>query len=197
MWAVWVLAALLLLLPGLLFLPVDVSLSVERDRTSTVRLGFKWMFIRFERPLDGVGGIGRKKRRKDRNPKRFGGFGDAVRGIRDASGVPGLAGWIGRFLVRLKSAVRLRVLAGRVRVGVDDPADTGRLWGVAGPVLAWCNRWPAIDVRAEPEFSGPCLEGEVRGTLRILPARIVWAFARTLLSVTAIRLGWAIVRRRA
>ncbi len=67
-----------------------------------------------------------------------------------------------------KDGVRLDV-----RVGLGDPADTGRLWALLGPCAALLQRVPDVAVAVEPEFEQATLEVDSSGALRLVPLRLV------------------------
>ena len=66
-------------------------------------------------------------------------------------------GFIGRVLaliVKMGSSLSIRKMTLNLRVGLDDPADTGCLFAVIAPVLVCLGTSTALAVSAEPEFSG-------------------------------------------
>lgn len=56
-----------------------------------------------------------------------------------------------------------------VRLGLGDPADTGRLWAVIGPLSGMLTRLSDIRIAIEPDFLDPTLEVDSTGTVRIIP----------------------------
>jgi hypothetical protein len=198
MWALW------LLIPAgglvaLLAVPADVSLEVEREERLRVRLGFRWLFVRLRHELDPttLGRSGERKPRKEKaKPAGMTRSIRSIRRIRAAGRVPGLWKAARRFLRRAASSVRPVEVAGRLRVGIGDPAETGRLWALAAPAALWLARRPWSDVTVEPDFSGAGVTGTLGGTLRLYPGRLVYAVLSTVLSPTAIRLALAVARNR-
>lgn len=67
-----------------------------------------------------------------------------------------------------KSHVRLRV-----RVGLDDPAATGQLWAVMGPLAALLGALDSVVVRIEPDFVREALEMDSSGRVRIVPLQLL------------------------
>jgi len=80
--------------------------------------------------------------------------------------VPGL-------LRGLAGPVRLERLWLEARLGLDDPAETGQLFGALTPlVYGLGGAWPGrVSVQLAPEFSGPVLEGQAELVLSVVPAR--------------------------
>ena len=73
-----------------------------------------------------------------------------------------------------------------MRLGLGDPADTGRLWAVVGPVNA-IARSRGADIRIEPDFLEPVLEIQADGHVAIVPLRILLLATGFVLSPPAIR----------
>ena len=190
------LVGLLALAAGTLAVPVDVEVRRPGGGLPTaVRIG--WLGGRVgweptageEAPPDGraaeeEAGEEPEEEKEERAPRRR----RALAALR----TPGLGPAAGRLLSRLAAAVRLRWVAARVRLA--DPADTGRLWGVVGPLAAtlpadWQGR---VDLR--PDFSPgePDLAGGMR--LRVVPLRLVAAVAGFVLSPAVVRAGWRAAR---
>lgn len=90
-------------------------------------------------------------------------------------------------LARAIGVERLRV---RLRLGLDDPADTGRLWALVGPLGAMAQNLRAAQVLLEPEFGGATFALRVQGCVCVVPLRlvaIVIAFALSPASMRAWR----------
>jgi hypothetical protein len=74
------------------------------------------------------------------------------------------------------SSVRLDRLTLAGRIGLDDPADTGQVWGLLVPLIQ-ILRGPRRRIDLAPDFSGPCLDLEATGEIAILPLRLIRAGA--------------------
>jgi hypothetical protein len=85
------------------------------------------------------------------------------------------------------SAIRFRRLRVAGRIGLEDPADTGVLWGHVAPFVYGLSA-PGRDIEVAPDFSGPCLDLEAHGDVAILPIRLLRA---------GVAFGWANVRATA
>ena len=186
MLALYVIVGLIVL--GILFLsiPVDMALELElQDKTRTrVRVG--WLFglvwkeirARKKRPAE------EEKKKRDIRP-----FITLIR----TRGMP-------RRLVKLFRQVlrrlHMRQLDGDVRLGLDDPADTGIVCSFAWPALAYLNSFRLLSVRFEPCFTEPLLELRMHGAMRVYPVEMAGpllsfavspAFLRAIMSVAASR----------
>lgn len=109
--------------------------------------------------------------------------------VRSVVAVDGVAGSLARLGARIVRYVHVDHLQVRAAFGLDDPADTGRLYGVAAPICvgAAVAGW---DVACQPLFSGPGLEGMFRMRIRTVPLLLAGAGMRFLLSPPVLRAGW-------
>ena len=191
MWTILLLALFLTFL-ALSFVPVDVSLEMERKRALSVKLGFRWLFVDLRRELTRTHPKARSERERPHRPR----FPTLLRTFAEIRKVPGLWAAVRRLVVRLASSVRVLEVTGRMRLGTGDPADTGRLWALVGPLVLWCNHWSPFDVGVEPDFSDACLTGTLGGTVRLYPARLAYSVSSVMFSITTVRLVLAVVRSR-
>jgi len=93
----------------------------------------------------------------------------------------------------LLRATRLRQLGLRLRLGLGDPAETGRLWAVVGPLNAMAQNLRNADVRIEPEFVDPVLEFDAHGRILLVPLQLLTLLIAFALSPAAIR-AWRVLR---
>jgi hypothetical protein len=98
-----------------------------------------------------------------------------------------------RFFIDLIHASHPRRLRLLMRLGLGDPADTGRLWALVGPLSAAAQNLPGAHVRIEPEFMDSVLEVRADGQLRLVPLQLICLAIAFVLSPPAIR-AWRIVR---
>jgi hypothetical protein len=188
-------AALLFVLFGLgalLFVPAEVSLEVKRTRTFSLVLGLRWFVVRLRREL--FTNVPKRKSRVEKVARRR--MRLSARTFVSVVRVPGLSTLFRILLARLAASVRLIRFAGWLRLGLGDPADTGRMWALASSLVLLANRCPRVEFGLEPEFSGPCLHGVLSGTIRFYPFRFAYGIASTLFSATAIRVALAVLRTR-
>lgn len=77
------------------------------------------------------------------------------------------------------------------RIGLDDPADTGILWALLGPVSAILATHRNSEISLEPDFLDPVFELQSSGTIRIVPLRHIYLTTKLLLSPTL----WSAISR--
>lgn len=63
-------------------------------------------------------------------------------------------------------------------VGLDDPADTGRLMGLIAPFRAFAGRLspgrhPKLAIQVTPDFSGPRFKGQCCASVQFVPLRLI------------------------
>lgn len=191
-----ILAASLCVVIVLLAIPVEVAFALEREQSTRGAVTILWMFgllrVRLDVPRATRGErAGVKGREVGR--RRFRGGGRALAMLRQ--GAFRRRAW--RSLRYLLRVLRPRDLSLRVRLGLGDPADTGRFWGVLGPVAALAQALDGADVRLEPEFVEELLHFQVRGRVAASPLRLLVIASGLALSPATMGAYWASRGRRA
>lgn len=191
--ALVVVAGLLGLLLLLLAVPVDLEFRLEGIEPFAGEVGVRWLFglVRFRIPVPRPGPRPEAKAKAARvRPRR------KARGRhRDVLAALGQAAFrrrvyrLVRGLVRAVHLHRLRLL---MRLGLGDPADTGRLWAVVGPLNAVAQLRNA-ELLIEPEFVDPVLEFRADGRLLLVPLRFLILAIAFALSPPTIR-AWRTVK---
>ncbi len=87
-----------------------------------------------------------------------------------------------RFIGNLWHAVHKKNLSLRVRIGLGDPADTGRLWGILGPTVGLVANVREASIAIEPEFLDATFELDGSGSVRIIPLQMAYLTMLLLLS---------------
>ena len=87
-----------------------------------------------------------------------------------------------RFIRAVWRAIHKQDLRLRMRIGLGDPADTGQLWALVGPLsgLLANNREASIEI--EPEFFDAIFELDSSGSIRIIPLQLLYLAVGLLLS---------------
>jgi len=87
-----------------------------------------------------------------------------------------------RFISDFWHAVHKRDISLRIRIGLGDPADTGQLWSVVGPLAAMLANIKETSVEIEPEFFDTTFELDGSGNIRFIPLQIIYLTIGMLLS---------------
>jgi len=160
-----VIAVLLVLVGAAVLLPLRLRLRGQADRTPRLRvdvypLAGEWLAI----PVFDTARKRAKKPRKSRT--RF-----AARSAKPASR------WTGRgflnLLVELISQFRIAWIRVEAEFGLDDPADTGALYGALVPFVYSGNHCAGIDLDIRPDFNRHHIAGRIDAAVDLVPIRLV------------------------
>ena len=99
----------------------------------------------------------------------------------------GLLSQLIRLLRDIFSQVRIRKLETNLRLGLDNPADTGLLFALIGPAIPFLCLSLPYRIRVEPSFDKAAFEGYLDGSVRLWPIRLVRAFMRFFFSLATVR----------
>jgi len=194
-----VLGVLLALLIVLLAIPLTIVFSIHRNQVTQGLIRFGWLFglVRFQltlphdsgdkteagstaRPGKQVKAGSTQPRKKKRN----------VQGLFDLLRQPIFRRRTMQFIRDVLAATHARDLFFRLRVGTGDPADTGRLWAIIGPLAGLLRSIKTVDAYIEPEFMEPLLEIETRGRFRLVPIQFIVLLIGFLLSLAILASGF-------
>jgi hypothetical protein len=78
-----------------------------------------------------------------------------------------------RLLRRLLHRIRFEHLELQARVGLGDPADTGRAWAVLGPAGVLLAALPRARIRIDPDFTAEVFELDGSGRVRVVPLVLI------------------------
>jgi hypothetical protein len=186
-WLAGIAAALVLLLA----VPVDVGFEVHRrERTeSRVRLGWLWGRVRIPVPAGGR----KARRKKPKRPRKPGRPSGARRALAVLTS-PRFPGRVLRLMRGLLRRIRFTTLELSARLGFDDPADTGRLWGLLGPVSALLTLPAPARVELVPAFDEALFHLDARGEARVVPGAVLLTVLAFVLAPATLRAAWAGVR---
>lgn len=71
-------------------------------------------------------------------------------------------------------ACRKRDLYLRIRVGLGDPAETGQLWALCGPLSGWLASIEGASIALEPEFVDAVFELDSSGKISVIPLQLLY-----------------------
>ena len=87
-----------------------------------------------------------------------------------------------RFIGDLWRAIHKKNVSLRVRVGLGDPADTGQLWAIVGPIAGLLATVQGAAIAIVPEFSDSTFELNTAGSIRVIPLQLILVTIALLLS---------------
>jgi hypothetical protein len=159
----------------LLAMPVTVTYQFSWRETPAADVRLNWAFglvradvspdpskLKRDKPEAAHEKAAAKRKSKSRNR-------NVVAGIRQ----PSFRRRILRFVSDVWHAIHKKNVELYVRLGLGDPADTGQLWAVLGPLSGMAANRRDIRVAIEPDFLDATLEVDSSGTIRVVPLRMV------------------------
>jgi len=105
------------------------------------------------------------------------------------------------FLVRnLLRTIRPRRLRLQCVIGLDEPADTGRLMGVLAPLRVLMGKMSIgqdsnVAIQVNPDFSGPRFEGYCCASVQFVPLKLIVVFLGFLFSPAVFRAIKMLIQR--
>lgn len=154
-----------------LAMPVTLTyqLSWKQTLSASVRLNWAFGLVRTDISPDPTKSrskepqAARKKaRRRHRMKARKTDFMAAIR-------QPAFRRRMFRFISDVWRAIHKKNVELRVRMGLGDPAGTGQLWAVLGPLSGMVSRLRDMRISIEPDFLDATLEVDSSGTVRMIP----------------------------
>lgn len=177
-------AAFLLLLIALLAIPVTLTFQVSWQQVFQSDIKLLWLFglvrvrlpsfqsempsLEGEEPAEKISRVARSPRKKT----------NLFAAIRQKS----FRRRIIRFISDFWRAVHKRNVSLRIRIGLGDPADTGQLWAVVGPVAGILANVQEASIEIQPEFLDTTFELDSGGNIRIIPLQMIYLTIGLLLS---------------
>ena len=188
MWVIVALAGLAVLIILVLFVPLDMSFHLEAYGKQKFSMRLLWLFGLVSEEL---GKEKRKPEEKERvtegKPKRTKRRIKA-RTIIQIIKTKGLLRRLGSLLRDIINRLRIKELRADLKVGLDDPADTGLLFAAIGSATSLINSYWHHQIKVEPSFEDEVVfEGNLCGTIRLQPIQLVPPFIRFIFSLSTIR----------
>jgi hypothetical protein len=117
------------------------------------------------------------------------------RALGRALATPGLVPRILRLLRGVVQRVHWEDVSVRAQFGLEDPADTGTLYGALVPLLLAVDAH-GLDVRCDPVFEGACLQGRAAATARVVPLGILTCAGAFVCSPSVLKAVWTMRGQR-
>ena len=181
MLALYIAAGIVLFILVVLSIPVDMAFDVGGPGARRSRMRVGWLLGLLGKEI----GQRRKKpkeRASKREKKRLG-----AKPFLSLLVTQGAARALVKLSRRILSDVRVRHLDARLRIGLEDPADTGMLYSALWPVLVPLTYNSSAKVRMELSFEEPALDLAAHGLIRVFPIQMMWPVLLFALSPTGLR----------
>lgn len=179
---------LLALIVILLAIPFDVIFKIHRQEELSSDVVVRWLFgvVQFNIPAEKE----RQATKKSYQPKKKK---KAEKKSANSQTIKDLL-WNARFRYRLfkfvKDIFKTIHIAGfylRIRLGLDDPADTGRLWALCGPLSVFLSNLSNATVDLQPDFQTQTVYLDSYGMIRIVPLQVIFTVLAFIFSPITIR----------
>ncbi|MCI0504815.1 MAG: DUF2953 domain-containing protein [Gammaproteobacteria bacterium] len=187
------------LLIALLAAPVELAFRIDRIRQIHGQAHIRWLFglVRFSVEVPGIAKPKKTKEKRRPAAAKKSGPHEQKSGSSKLFAVLKQSPFrrrLFRFIKDLLRATHSQELYLRLRVGLGDPADTGQLWALLGPIAALAANMPVAVVRIEPEFMNPVFEFQSHGKFRLSPLEIIALTIAFVLSPPSLR-AWRTLRQ--
>jgi hypothetical protein len=181
--------AILCVVGGLIALtaiPFDLAFEVHARDGGKSRARLGWLWGRLGVDLHGS----KKKRSKPKAPKRR----VPWRRIRAGLQARGFLVEVRNLGMRMLRCLHISELRAAIDVGLDDPADTGTLYGFTEALRATVALPQPVVILVRPDFERTDLRFAAVGRVRVVPLEVLVVSLRFLLAVATIRAAVAIAR---
>jgi hypothetical protein len=180
LWALIVLAILVLLVVLALSVPLSFIFQLEVYGNFNLNLKLNWLFGLVDRELPTTSpGKNLGKRFK----RRIG-----LRTLWELLQTKGLFMKLKEWLKETVRCLRLKELRGDFIIGLDDPEDTGLLFSFIYPLTPFLEDSRLRDIQLQPSFKDEAIcEGYLRGKVRVIPIQLVPPFLKLFFSLPTLR----------
>ncbi len=200
-----IIGVFLILLILLLAVPVNLVFALKKEGVWRGRIIVYWMFGLTRttiRPGRERGGRRSKRRSPVRKLIISGGRG-LVRRRRDLFAILRTQGFMRQVIYLVRDVLQsLRPRRFRVQfvVGMDDPADTGRMMGVLAPLRVLAGKRTIgkdsnVSIQVTPDFSGPRFKGYSCASVQFVPLKMIGLFLGFVISPPVFRAARALIQR--
>ncbi len=178
MWVIATLAGLAGLTIFVLCVPLDAALNIDTSVRPKFRLRLVWLFGLFSKEVK------REKKKPEKKRKRRIGFRTISRILR----IKGLLRQVKNLVRDVIGQLKIRELAVNLKLGLDNPADTGFLFALIGSITPFLSLPSQYQLRVQPSFYDEAVfEGYLHGVLRLWPIKLVRPFVRFVFSLATLR----------
>jgi hypothetical protein len=184
LWIIIALVCLLLLIVLLLCIPLDLIFSITINESPTYKIRLLWFFGWIDRELRKNEDASKKKKittKATQKPKRRICASTVYRILRTR----GLWTQFRRLVVGIFKSLNIKELTGHLKIGLENPADTGFFYAVAAPINFLLSLLP-YSIKIYPTFdSDMVFEAHAQGITRLHPIVVIFTMLKFLFSTPA------------
>ncbi len=186
MWVIATLAGLVGLVVLTLCVPLDVALSIDTSKKPRLRLRMAWFFGLISKELhrekekpEGKRKVTKEKRKKKRKFE--------FRTMSKILQTEGLLKQVRNLVKGVLGQFKIKELAINLRLGLENPADTGFLFALIGATTPFLNPPSRYQIRVQPSFCNEAVfEGYLHGVLRLQPIKLAGPILRFVFSLATL-----------
>lgn len=186
MWVVVALASLAVLIIIVLCIPLDVALRVDVYGKPRFGMRLTWLFGLVAKEVS----RGKKKLEEKKRPAKVKGKPGKRRiGAGVIFGIlrtRGLLRQLRGLLMGILRLPKIKDFTANLRVGLDDPADTGFLFALLGPAIPFLSPSFPYQIKVQPSLETG-FEGYLQGTVRLRPIQMLPPLIKFTFSLATIR----------
>ncbi|MEO1291260.1 MAG: DUF2953 domain-containing protein [Pseudomonadota bacterium] len=179
-----VIATVLIVLAVMLILPVTLRVRASNLPSSSPM----WRVAVEARPFGGVSPaitlhdstLARSEKLSEKPPEKAADWSPSPA---MSKRLPRMIGALPVLLSDILAAIRFEALSLDADIGLDDPADTGQLFGYVAAMESALVATPNIAIAIRPDFEGTRVSAEIAATLSVVPISLVAA---------GMRFGWQV-----
>lgn len=187
MWVIVVLVSLAILITLFLCIPLDLVFRANIEGRPKFSLRLIWFFGLFTSELRQT----RKKPEEKRVNEYEGKPADWMQRLRvtfEILQTKGLLKQLGCSIKGIIRRIKVRELTANLKVGLDNPADTGLLFAFIAPVTLAINYFFPYPVKIAPSFTGESfITGYLCGAVRLWPIQLAASLIAFAFSLPTLR----------
>lgn len=177
MLALYIIASVILFIILMLSTPVDMAFDLATHAHAKAKIRIGWLFGLVWKDIRAR----KKKKPKERRKRGIKSFLPLLR-------IKGLPRKILKLIRQILGCLKIKQLDVALRMGLDDPFDTGMLCSVLWPALIPPSPSGTVRFKLEPVFNQFAFEASLQGWVRLFPIQLVWPLVSFVLSPTGLRL---------
>lgn len=171
---------ILLLLTALLAVPITLHFRLSRYEAVEGEATLQWLFGLVKVDLSNIQSDEESSDKK--KVKRSGSWHSSKMSLSRAVRQKPFRTRLIRFVRDIWHAIKREDFRLTLRLGLGDPADTGQLWAIIGPLSGILFTLEDAEITVEPDFFEAIFEFESSGTIRFIPLQLLTLIGGLLLS---------------
>ena len=187
MWVIVILVSLAAVITLFLCIPLDLVFRANTEEKPTFSLRLIWFFGLFTAEL-------RQPRKKPEQKKviesesKPGYWLHRLRITYEILQTKGLFKRLRNFIKRIIRQIKVRELAANLKIGLENPADTGLLFAFIAPLNLAINYFLPNPIKIGPSFTGESfITGYLYGAVRLWPIQLAASMIGLAFSLPALR----------